>query len=410
MKLLKADTVESAKNKMDEHFENLKLGTEEIDTIGALGRILAEDIYSPVDLPEFNRSTVDGYAVLTKDTFGASESLPTFLELVGESQMGQSIDIEISSGQTVYVPTGGMIPRGADGMVMLEYTEKLDETTIVMNTSIAPLDGVIKKSEDIAKGELLLKQGRKIRPQDIGALAGLGIAKIKAYLKPRIAIISTGDEIADPFMSIEFGQIRDINTYALSAMSTEKGLDISHSAIIKDDFDLLKNEVSQAIINSDIVIISGGSSVGAKDVTANVIDALGDPGVFVHGVAIKPGKPTIIGRIKDTAVFGLPGHPVSAIMIYKVFVEYLIDKLNDVDNSHSHIDVVAASAANIHSAPGRETYQMVSVEENDKEYVFTPVYGKAGAITLLTKAHGYIKVPGNKEGILKGEKAKVRLL
>ncbi|MGI6684964.1 MAG: gephyrin-like molybdotransferase Glp [Bacillota bacterium] len=414
MKLLKVDTVTGAKSKMDQYFSDLKLQKEELDLYECLGRIAAEDVFSPLNLPEFNRSTVDGYALKASDTFGASDSLPVFLELTGKVEMGQATDITVSLGEAVYVPTGGMIPQGADAMVMLEYVEQMDDTTIAVHRPSAPGENMITIGEDLKKGDLMLKKGRKIKPQDIGALAAVGITKIMVFEKPRIAVISTGDEIVEPAANVPFAKIRDINTYALASLATELGAIITYKGVVRDDFQELKEKLSSLINDNHIVVVSGGSSVGNKDVTARVIDSLGSPGTFVHGVAVKPGKPTIIGKAGNTALFGLPGHPVSAIIVFKIFIEYLFKKLNHQDNQDNYeqrvITVTAKAGANIHSAPGKETYQLVILQGEDADYVAVPIHGKSGAISLMTHAQGFIRIGHNTEGIKKGEKVQVNLL
>ncbi|MEL7568612.1 MAG: gephyrin-like molybdotransferase Glp [Dehalobacterium sp.] len=409
MKLLNVDTVAGATSKIDHYFDDMDLHKEDINTFESLGRVAGEDIFSPCNLPEFNRSTVDGYALLAKDTFGASDSLPVFLELIGKVDMGQKTNLAISSGKAVYVPTGGMLPAGTDAVVMLEYVEQMDDTTIAVHRSSAPGDGMIIIGEDLKKGDLMVRQGRKIKPQDIGAMAAVGITKIKVFEKPRIAVLSTGDEIVEPALEVPFGKIRDINTYALANLAVELGGTITYKGVVRDDFQGLKEKLQSLIENNHIVIISGGSSVGNKDVTAKVIDSLGPPGVFVHGVAVKPGKPTIIGRAGNTALFGLPGHPVSAMIVFKIFIQYLINKMNHQEDS-GRITITATVDANIHSAPGKETYQMVLVEGRDGDYLAKPIHGKSGAISLMTKAQGYVRIDENKEGIKKGEKVQVRLL
>jgi len=409
MKLLKVDRVAGALSKIDHYFDDMNLPKEDIDTFESLGRVAGEDIVSPCNLPEFNRSTVDGYALLAKDTFGASDSLPVFLELIGKVDMGQKTDLTISPGKAVYVPTGGMLPVGTDAVVMLEYVEQMDDTTIAVHRSSAPGDGMIIIGEDLKKGDLMVRLGRKIKPQDIGALAAVGITKIRVFEKPKMAVLSTGDEIVDPALKVPFGKIRDINTYALANLAAELGGTITYKGVVRDDFQELKEKLQSLIEKNHIVIISGGSSVGNKDVTAKVIDSLGPPGVFVHGVAVKPGKPTIIGRSGNTALFGLPGHPVSAMIVFKIFIQYLISKMNhqqDIDR----ITITAIADANIHSAPGKETYQMVLVEGRDGDYSAKPIHGKSGAISLMTKAQGYVRIDENKEGIKKGEKVQVSLL
>jgi len=409
MKLLQVDTVEEAKFKMDHHFDSLKLNMEEIEILHGLGRIAAEDVYAPFELPEFNRSTVDGYALISKDTFGASESIPVFLEVLGYVEMGKATDLRVKAGTAVYVPTGGMIPEGADGVVMIEYVEQLDSQTIAVHRPAAPGDGMIHRGEDLKIGDKIITKGRRIKPQDIGALAAVGINRIKIMEKPRVAVLSTGDEIVDPMEDVQFGKIRDINTYSLAAMVDQLGGNVTFKAVVKDDYELLRKTIESVIEDNHMVIISGGSSVGTKDVTANVIDSMGKPGVFVHGVAVKPGKPTIIGKTGNTAVFGLPGHPVSAIIVFKVFVEYLINRITEQE-LNGNIAIQAVSDVNIHSSPGKETYQMVVIEEIDGSYVAKPIHGKSGAISLMTRAQGYIKIDTNKEGIKKGEKVKVILL
>ncbi len=408
MELLKVDRVEQVLQKMEDYFKDLVLEGQWVHITDTLDRILYEDIEAPIQLPEFRRSTVDGYALLAKDTFGASEGLPTFLNNIGKVEMGKSTGLIVNSGECVYVPTGGMLPSGADAMVMIEHAEDLDELTLAVYQSVAPGESVMQAGEDIQKGEVLLKKGRKIRAQDIGALAALGIEGVRVFERPKVTVLSTGDEIVDPFSNVQLGQIRDINTYALSAMIEELGGEVVHRCVIQDEYDLLKEKAEEALEHCHVLIVSGGSSVGIKDVTAKVINDLGKPGVFVHGIAIKPGKPTIIGKAKNKAVFGLPGHPVSAIIVCKVFLGYLLGRLQ-AQESVEHMIIYARAATNIHSSPGKETYQMVILEDNNGEYLAKPIHGKSGAITLLTKAHGYIAIDTNKEGVEKGEKVRVVL-
>lgn len=409
MKLLNVDTVAGAIDKIDRYFHDLKLNIEELDTFESLGRVAAEDIISPINLPEFNRSTVDGYALMAKDTFGASDSLPVFLELTGKVDMGQAANLTVSPGKAVYVPTGGMLPTGTDAVVMLEYVEQMDDTTIAVHRPTAPGEGMITIGEDLKKGDLIIGRGRKIKPQDIGALAAVGITKINVFEKPKIAVVSTGDEIVEPASEVPHGKIRDINTYALANLAGELGGLITYKGVIRDDFDLLREKLMSLVNDNHIVIISGGSSVGNKDVTARVIDSLGAPGTFVHGVAVKPGKPTIIGRSGNTALFGLPGHPVSAMIVFKIFIEYLINKLSNQEVT-TKITITALADANIHSAPGKETYQMVLIDGKNGDYLAKPIHGKSGAISLMTRAQGYVCIDANKEGIKKGEVVQVYML
>ncbi len=407
MKLLNVHTVEETREKIDTYLCKEYELYEEINVVNALNRIVFEDIHSPIELPEFSKSVVDGYAVKSKDTIGASESMPVFLDVLGHVEMGKNAYGEVKNDTTVYVPTGAIIPKGADGVVMIEYVEKFDENTIAVYTSVAPGQGIIQKGEDIGKGETIILKGKKIRGQNIALLCAVGLEKVKVYKKLRISIISTGDEIVDSFGIVETGEIRDINTHLLSAMALESGADVSLEILVKDNFDHIKEAILKALRVSDIVLLSGGSSVGAKDMTVNVIEDIEKGEIFVHGVAVKPGKPTIVGKVGDKAIFGLPGHPSSAMIIYRIFVDYLIRKRYSMEEEKILIEAI--SMENIHSAPGKETYQAVDLYYDDNEYKAVPVYGKSAAISKVAKSKGFIRIEGNKEGIKKGEKVKVEL-
>jgi len=408
MKMLKVDTIEQVYGKMDNYFQDLKLNIELINIEEAMGRTASEDIASEVNIPDFNRSTVDGYSIKASDTFGVNESIPAFLDLIGSVEMGSATDIIIKSGKAVYVPTGGMIPEGADGMIMIEYIEEMDDHTIAAYSPIAPGENIIKIGDDVLKGEKLISKGKVVRPQDIGTLAAAGVRQIKVFEKPKIAVISTGDEIVDPFGTKKLGQVRDINTYTLSAMAEELGAKVTVKQVIRDEYELLEKAVEAALVDNHIVLVSGGSSVGNKDVTAKVIAAMGEPGVFVHGIAIKPGKPTIVGKAKGKALFGLPGHPVSALIVFKVLIEHLIEKLMSRENQKLHL--IAECASNVHSSPGKETFQMVELESTPDGYLAVPLHGKSGAISLVSRSRGFIRISNNKEGLSKGEIVKVELL
>lgn len=407
MKLLEVDTVQQVKDKMNEHFRDINVGYEEVELTAAMGRVAYEDIMSELDVPDFNRSTVDGYAVVSKDTYGAGDSMPVFLNIVGKVDMGKATDLSVLPGNCAYVPTGGMIPKGADAMLMIEYTETVDESMLAANSPVSTGENIILIGDDVRKGNKVLSKGRIIRSQDIGVLCAAGVSRVKVSKKPRVAVVSTGDEIVDPFGRVEPGQVRDINTYTISAMVQELGGEVTESIVVRDDFELLRNKVDEASKNNDIVVISGGSSVGIKDNTEKVIDSFGGPGVFVHGVAVKPGKPTILGRVRNAAVFGLPGHPVSAVVIFKLFVQELIDKL--LGKTREDIYINAICSVNLHSSPGKETHQLVELVEEDDGYTARPIHAKSSAISQLSRAQGMIRIPISAEGIRKGETVKVEL-
>ena len=401
-------SVEEAQRKVVEVFEDYIFEKEYIPLLEATHRILGEDIISNIDVPEFNRSTVDGYAIKSKESHGASESMPSLFNIIGEVHMGEVSKYNIKSGEAVYVPTGGMVPEGADGMVMIENTEKLDESTLMVYKSISFNENMILKGDDIKIGEIALEKGRRITPESIGVLAALGILQVNVYKKPKFYIISTGDEIIDLDEKLELGKVRDINSYALHSLIIRLGGEVVERTIVRDDYNLLRNEVEKAIGISDIVLISGGSSVGTRDYTAKVIDSFEGTGVFVHGMSIKPGKPTIVGEGEGKIIFGLPGHPVSSIMVFKAIVEYYVrHKMGIIDFTPK---TKAIMDFNFPSSPGRETYQMVKLKEKDGKLYATPNFGESGMITLLADADGYIVIKTHEEGVYKGEEREVYLL
>lgn len=408
MEMFKVHSVKAAREKMMENFQDFKMEIEEVDIIDAEGRILGEDIYSKLNVPHFRRSTVDGYALRSRDTHGASDSLPMFIEKIGEVEMGKAATEIVREDTAVYVPTGGMVPEGADAVVMIEYIEVLDDINIIVSKSVVQKENIIEIGDDIKENQKVLLKGMKLRPQDIGVLSSIGIYTVKTIKMPSISIISTGDEIIDPREELKPGKIKDINTYTIAAMAKEIGLNVIERVVVKDDKELLKATLEDALEKSDMVALSGGSSVGTKDISSIVINEIGSPGVFVHGVAMKPGKPTILAKVKDKPVFGLPGQPTSAIIAFKVFVEYFVRKIINIDEYEGRF-VEAEMKVNIPSAAGKETYQMVYLKKEEDKYIAEPVNGKSGMITLMSKAKGYIKINEDIEGITAGEKIRVNL-
>lgn len=405
MELLNVMSIEEVKALIDKEFK-YELDFENISIKDCTGRVCYKDVQAKENIPEFKRATVDGFAVCSKDVFGASESMPSMMDLKGEVLMGKTPPGEISlSGECFYVPTGGMLPAGADSMVMLEYTDKLDDKTFLINSPIAPGDNVLQIGEDISVNDIVIRRGEKIRPYEIGVLAGLGISKIPVYKRPRVAIISTGDEIVPLAASPAQGEVRDINTYVLwSLVQLDGGEPVSYG-IMKDDFDLLKDAVDSAIKECDVVLISGGSSVGKKDQTLKVIDSYEVGEVLVHGVAVKPGKPTIIGKVEEKIVFGLPGHPLAASIIYKIFVADYLNKL--MKHKVENYGISAELSINYHKAQGREEYLPVSLETEGGKLIARPIFGKSGLITAFSKAFGYIKIDKNVEGLTSGQRVEV---
>ena len=408
MKLLVVDTLEDARDKMMKAIGDRKMKSEKVKITEALGRVLSEDIYSINPVPDFRRSSVDGYAVMAKDTQGATESLPVFLEVVEEVLMGQGAEAVIHSGQCAYVPTGGMLPEGADAMVMVEYCESFDDDNIAVYDAVSPGRNMVAIGEDMQADTLLIARGVVVRAQEIGALASAGIREISVYKKMKLTIISTGDELVDAGTVPGKGQIYDINTCALEALAEKHGFEVVCSMVLKDDEALLKETVRKAMQFCDMVVVSGGSSQGKKDVTAKVIDELGTPGVFTHGLALKPGKPTIGGydTETETILIGLPGHPVAAMMVFELFSVWILEELT---GKKKRREIPAAMEINVASAPGKATCQLVELVEREEGYVAKPIFGKSGLITTLTRADGYTIIDANKEGLKPGELVKVQL-
>lgn len=379
------------------------LTSEVVNIQNSLGRVLAEDVISSVDLPGFNRSTMDGFAVKAKDTFGASSSSPAYLNLLGEVKMGELASIGIASGETIRVSTGSMLPEGADAVVMIEYAELMDEKTIEITRHVAPGDNIIRYNEDIAKGNIILHKGHIIRPQDIGALAGIGILSVNVVEQPRIAIISSGDEIIPPDQTPKLGQIRDINSYSLSALAIKHGGIPISIGIVKDDYQMLRSKIIESLENAQVAIISGGSSVGTRDITIDVIRSLENAEILVHGISIKPGKPTIFAKVGDKFIFGLPGNPVSVMVTFNLFVGYMIRLLSGAEQKPwEPLSIRAKLGRNVSSTPGTEEYICAVLTKTDNAIIAEPILGKSAMISMMVNADGLIKIPQDVEGLEAG--------
>jgi molybdopterin molybdotransferase len=402
MQFFKVKTVEETFQMIDELIP-VTQKTEVRKLENALHYILAEPIIAAENVPGFDRSTVDGYAVRASDTYGSSESMPGFLNMVGEVKMGEMASHPVGSGQAIYVPTGGMLPPNSDSVIMIEHCEDIDG---LLNTykHVAPGETVIRKGEDIKEGEVLLEAGTKLRPQELGAIAALGVTEVTVFRRLKVGYLSSGDEIV-PFetKTIEVGQIRDINHLTIAGLANEWDIDVVYGGIVKDDYKIFQQKAQEIYNEVDCLILSGGSSVGAKDYTTEVIQSLGDPGVFVHGISIKPGKPTILALANSKPVIGLPGHPASAMIIFRLFGERILKKLSGQTLEKKPDRVFAKITKNIPSAPGRSDYIRVKLLEKDSEWWAEPIIGKSGLITTLVKSDGIVEIHSEKEGILQGE-------
>lgn len=378
----------------------------------ALSRVSAEDIISPENLPPCPRSTMDGYAVRAKDTFGASEGLPAYLEISGEVLMGEHPQTGPVSGTCHIIATGGILPPGTDAVVMLEHTINVDGHMVEIVKPVAAGDNIINTGDDVSKEELLLSKGQLLRPQELGLLAGLGIENVKVFRRVKVGIIATGDEIVPYSQTPPPGKIRDMNSIHLAALVKNINGHPHFYGISPDNEEHLTEMVTEALAANDLVIVSGSSSVGTRDLGEKVIEKMDPPGILLHGVAIKPGKPVIIARAKDKMIFGLPGHPVSAAVAFNLFVKPALKQLSGLtsDTLPEYRTVEARLKRNLNSTSGRTDFIRVRLEKpGTSETAAIPILGKSGVLSTMVQAHGYIIIKEHQQGLREGEIVEVRL-
>jgi len=390
---------------IETEFQRVETPAEIVPLVSARGRILAEDIEARDYVPAFHRSTVDGYAVKAADTFGCSDSIPAILKLEGEVLMGAAATMQLTAGSCAAVPTGGEIPQGADAVVMIEYTEEYGDGTIGILKPIAPAGNMIFKGDDVYPGKLVLEAGRKLKAQDIGTLAAMGYADVKVSGKLTVGIISTGDELVPVEEVPGQGQVRNVNSALLRAAAEGYGVSARDFGIVPDEESLLLETVKTAAAACDLVLLSGGSSVGTKDAASRVIASLGE--ILFHGIAIKPGKPTIFGKIGGKAVIGLPGHPAAAFFVTHLFVRPLLARLQGI--RYEDYQVRAKLTETVGANHGRAQYTGVHLEQNGEEVLAHPIRGKSGLITALAGSDGYFCIPRDCEGVAAGETILVTL-
>jgi len=400
------------------------IDSETIDVTSSLGRVLAEDIVAPHPLPEFQRTTVDGYVVRASDTFGASDSMPAYLTLIGEVPMGDAPAFELGAGQCALIHTGGMLPAGADAAVMLEYTQSAHENEIEIFRAVANGENVIRVGEDVAEGQIVQAKGSLMRPAEIGGLMALGIMRIKVVRKIMVGLISTGDEVVHPSQFPRPGQVRDVNSFTLAALVEKSGGTAKVYGIVPDSLDELTAAASQALSECKMVLITAGSSASTRDMTAEVIRSLGEPGVLVHGINTRPGKPTILGVCNGQAVIGLPGNPVSALVNGYLFVVPVIENLLGM-LPKPKATLLAHLTVNLPSQAGREDWWPVrllrpkpipagadstSFPEGKVEYQADPIFGKSNLIFTLAAADGLLRIHPDATGLSAGEMVEVILM
>ena len=398
-----------ALNKFLDHLP-ITIRKENLPTSLALGRVTAEAVLALQSLPEFNRSTMDGYAVSAADTHGVSESLPVYLTLIGEVPMGGSPDFRVEKGQCALIHTGGMLPPGADSVVMVEHTQTARSHEIEVLRSVASGENVIEVGEDVKRGQEVISQGVKLRPAEIGGLMALGITEVVVSQRPHVGILSSGDEVIPPDQQPSPGQVRDINTYTLGALVEQAGAIPHKYGIIPDKREDMLRTVRKAKEECDMVIVTAGSSASTRDLTAEVMDAQGEPGVLVHGVNVKPGKPTILAVVEDRPLIGLPGNPVSALVIAGLFVTPILRVMTGLPRNAIRPTVSAQLTLNVASKTGRENWVPVRMHLSETgNYLAEPIFGKSNLIFTLVKADGLIRIPEAVNGLNANEDVLVYL-
>lgn len=386
-----------------------RVESERVATADSLGRTTAQEVLSPEDLPAFARSAMDGYSVRAGDTFGATEGLPAYLEIVGEVPMGARPQVAVGPGQAAGAYTGGMLASGADAVVMVEHTQQVDDATIEVLRPVAPGENVLQIAEDVHTGDRVVPQGHLVRPQDVGGMLALGITEIEVARRPRVSIVSTGDELLPPQEMPAPGQVRDINTYTVSALVSRAGGVPMPLPLVGDDYDDQRHAALRGLDQADVLVFSAGSSVSSHDKTASVLDSLGNPGVLVHGISVKPGKPTVVAVVEGKPAFGLPGNPVSAMVVFELLVRPTIYLLGGCDRPPEPPTVEATLLRDVDSVAGREDHVQVRVVQQNGALCADPIFGKSNLIYTLVRSDGTVKVPLDAGGIYAGDTVAVRL-
>jgi len=387
-----------------------RMDKEEIPVHAATGRVLAEEIVADVSLPDFPRAIMDGFAVRAASTFGASDGNPAYINVPRTVAMGEIPSFSIGPGEAAKISTGGMLPKGTDSVVMVEHTDAIDETTIEVYKSVAPGQNMVAVGEDIQKDQTVLACGQRIRPQETGLLAAFGRQSVLVFKQPVIGILSTGDEIVPIDTQPSIGQIRDINSYTLAGQVMQAGGIPLRLGIVKDDYDDLLEKCQQGLAKSDMLLVSGGSSVGMRDYTVDVLSAIPDAELLLHGISISPGKPTILARAVDKVFWGLPGHVVSAMVVFHAVVQPFIDHVSGLEPGLQRRHTCPATLSrSIASSMGRVDYVRVKLVEKDNAFVAEPILGKSGLINTMLRADGLVKIDKNTEGLDVGTQVNVLL-
>lgn len=402
-------TLDEAEKILAENWPQGRAGVARVPLVEALGARLAEDAYAEADLPPFTRATVDGFAVRAADTFGASPALPAYLKIAGEVLVGEEPRFRIGAGEAFIIPTGGVLPEGADAVVMVENTEEISPREVGVVKAVAPGENIIAAGEDIPRGGRVLARGRRLRPFDLGLLAGAGITEVPVFPPLAVGVLATGNEIVPPDRVPQAGQVRDMNSYTLLGLIQEAGARAILLGIARDKPGDLQARIEAALENCDLLLLSGGSSVGSRDLVLEVLQGRLGAEVLFHGVALKPGKPALAARVKDTLVIGVPGHPGSAAIFFQVLL-YPLLALGEYPPRQLQPTVKAVLRRSLASAPGREEFVAVRLILDDGQAWAEPVLGKSGLLRPLVQADGLLRIPLEKEGVGAGEVVEVTLL
>ena len=382
--------------------DNLKPESEEINVAEAYGRILYEDVYSRMDFPPFNKALKDGFAIVCEDSFGASEESPNTVDVIDFLEAGSTTDKKVEKGKCIEISTGAAMPEGSEAVIMVEYCEKLDGKVNLLTTA-TPFQDVAKKGSDIEEGNLILKKGDVLSPGKIGVLLSQGFETIEVYKKPSVGIVSSGNEITLQGNDLDYGKIYDVNGGMIKNDAVSCGADAKFLGVMRDNYDEVKEKITTSLEDVDVLICSGGTSAGLGDVLKHVLDELGE--VYIHGISVQPGKPTIVGVIDGKLVIGLPGNPVSALMIFNAFFARPLTRLAGIDKDFEQKTVKGKITRRVHSQVGRMQYQLVKVDGDD----IHPIFKDSGAIFSLSTADGYVKIPKLVELLEEGEEVEVFL-
>jgi len=375
----------------------------------AINRVLADDIVSEVDIPAFDKAAMDGFAVVASDTFGASQTSPVALRVLGEVAMGAPSRFNVGKGEAVAVTTGGPMPSGTDAVVMLEHTKKVGEVEVEVCIAVTPGDNVSRAGEDVAKGDVVLRKGMVLKPQDVGILAALGLSHVKVVVKPRVAVLSTGSELVEPGTPLQSGKTVNVNNLILSMMVAELGGVSVNLGTAGDNLDEIKDRISEGLVKADVVVITGGTSVGKTDLVPEAVNTIGKPGMIVHGVSMRPGKPTGLAVIDGIPVVSLSGYPVAAMMGFNTFVRPLILKmLGTVGEPMPRVR--AELIRRVASTAGVRVFLRVKVKKCVGRHVAEPLRSTgSGILSSMVQANGIVVIPEAREGFEAGEEVEVLL-